>query len=72
MSRKDYLSIPVVLIGVILLGVIGLAVWLIGIAPALIFGSRIPDPRTAISNAITRRAIKSMMKGGMANDKTAA
>jgi hypothetical protein len=72
MDRKTYLSIPVVLIGALLLSILGLVAWVIVAIPLLVKPDIVPDPRSAVTNAITRHAIKNMMKGGAASGKAAA
>jgi hypothetical protein len=72
MDRKTYLSIPVVLLGALILAILGLIAWIIMAIPLLVKPSLVPDPRAAIMNSITRHAIKNMMKGGAASGKAAA
>lgn len=71
MSRKTLLSIPAVLIGVIVVGIMGMILWIVLIIPFLVRPSLVPDPRATIGNFVTRQAIKSMMKGAPSGRKAA-
>lgn len=72
MKRSDILSIPVVLLGALILAIVGLIIWCILAIPALAFASKVPDPRAMIMPMITRRALKSMMSQGGGNGRKAA
>jgi hypothetical protein len=72
MDRRTFLSIPVVFLGALLIAILGLVAWVIVAIPLLVKPSLVPDPRSAITNTITRHAIKNMMKGGAASGKAAA
>jgi hypothetical protein len=72
MDRKTYLSIPVVLIGALILAILGIVAWVILAIPLLVKPDAVPDPRSVVMNSITRHAIKNMMKGGAASGKAAA
>lgn len=72
MSRKTMLQIPLVLIGVLLTGILGLVAWILLAIPVLVNPGIVPDPRNVISGVVTRHAIKSMMKGGPLGAKKAA
>lgn len=65
MNRSMYLSIPVVLIGTLILGVVGLVLWIVLLIPVMIYPKMLGGfkPADRITEVVTRRAVKSAMKG---------
>lgn len=65
MNRRMYLSVPVVLIGTLILAIVGLAAWIIMLIPVMIYPRMLGGfkPADRVTEVVTRRMVKSAMKG---------
>ena len=65
MNRKQYLSVPAVLIGTLILAILGTVAWVILLVPVMVKPSIITkiSPADKITGYVMKRAMQSAMKG---------
>lgn len=65
MNRKMYLSVPVVLIGALVLSCLLIVAWVICLIPVMIWPRLVAsfNPANKVTDVITRRTIQAAMKG---------
>lgn len=65
MNRKMYLSIPIVLVGALILSCLLLVTWVILLVPVMIYPRLVGNfnPANKVTEVIMRRTIQAAMKG---------
>lgn len=65
MNRKMYLSVPIVLVGALILSCLLLVTWIILLIPVMIYPRLVSgfNPANKVTEVITRRTIQAAMKG---------